>query len=64
MAQFRAELNKMLYEFFGIELKLGSQFHQKPYFECCDGIPYPQGFKAPDLASSVGVDEKKNMGTH
>jgi hypothetical protein len=32
--------------------------YQKPYLEYFDTIPYPQGFRVPDLAKFTGDDAK------
>src|SRR6266540_4334599 len=58
MEIFRAEMQKMFYDNFGIEPKPGSRIYQKPYLEHFDYVPYPQGYKVPDFAKFNGVDSK------
>ena len=42
MEIFRAKMQKMFYDNFGIEPKPGSRRYQKPYPEYFDYVPYPQ----------------------
>jgi hypothetical protein len=43
---------------FGFTPKFRARSYQKPYLEFFDTIPYPQGFRVPDLAKSMGDDAK------
>ena len=58
MKIFRAEVQKMFYDNFGIEPKPGSRIYQKPYPDYFGYVPYHQGYKVPDCAKFNGVDSK------
>src|SRR6266542_4492741 len=58
MEIFRAEMQKMFYDNFGIKPKPGSRIYQKPYPKYFDYVPYPQGYKVPDFAKFNGIDSK------
>jgi hypothetical protein len=43
---------------FGFTLKGRARSYKKPYPEYFDAIPYPRGFRVPDLAKFTGDDDK------
>jgi hypothetical protein len=53
----RDQINRTLMEF-GFTLKGRAGTYQKPYPEYFDMIPYPWGFRVPDLAKFMGDDAK------
>jgi hypothetical protein len=53
----RDQIARTLREF-GFTPKGRARSHQKPYPEYFDMIPYPQGFRVPDLAKFMGEDAK------
>jgi hypothetical protein len=53
----RDQIARMLREF-GITPKGRATSYQKPYLEYFDTIPYPRGFRVPDLAKFTGYDAK------
>ena len=56
--KLRAEMQKMVYENFGLEPKPLHMLYKKPYPEYFDNIPYPHGYKVPDFVKFNGVDNK------
>jgi hypothetical protein len=58
LEKFRAEMQKMMYENFGIEPKPTHILYWKPYLDYFDMVPYPQGFRVPDFIKFNGVDSK------
>jgi hypothetical protein len=53
----RDQMARTLREF-GCTPKGRARSYQKPYPEYFDTIPYPRGFRVPDLAKFVGDDTK------
>jgi hypothetical protein len=53
----RDQITRTLREF-GFILKGRARSYQMPYLEYFDTIPYPQGFRGPDLAKFTGDDAK------
>jgi hypothetical protein len=58
LEKMRAEIQKMMFENFGIEPKPTHLLYRKPYPHYFDNVPYPQGFRVPDFAKFNGVDNK------
>jgi hypothetical protein len=58
----RDHIARTLWEF-GFTLKGQARSYQKPYSEYFDMIPYPWGFRVPDLAKFMG-DDAKTMYEH
>jgi hypothetical protein len=53
----RDQIARTLREF-GFMPKVRARSYQKPYLEYFDTIPYPWGFRVPDLAKFMGDDDK------
>jgi hypothetical protein len=53
----RDQITRTLREF-GFTPKGRARSYQKPYLEYFDTIPYPRGFRVPDLAKFMGHDAK------
>ena len=55
LEKFRAEIQKMMYENFGVEPTPIHMLYRKPYPDYFDMVPYPQGFRVPDFIKFNGV---------